>query len=118
MAPLLAEGIHLEPVLYAVVSLTVVRMAPVAIALVGEGVDRATNAFMGWFGPRDLASVVFVLIAFEELDAHGSSGLLVEVATWTILLSVFLHGLSARPLAAAYGRHITAGAKGCRSASR
>ena len=107
-APILAEGIHLEPVAYAVISLTIVRMAPVAIALIGAKFDRATVAFMGWFGPRGLASVVFMLIAFEDLEARGSADLLVEVATWTILLSIFLHGLSARPWAAAYGRHVSA----------
>jgi NhaP-type Na+/H+ or K+/H+ antiporter len=105
-APLLTGGIHLAPVVYALVSLTIVRMIPAAIALLGTKFDRATVAFMGWFGPRGLASVVFMLIAFEDLDARGSAGLLVEVATWTILLSVVLHGLSARPFAAAYGRHV------------
>ena len=54
-------------VLYAIASLTVVRMAPVAIALLGSGQDRATTMFVGWFGPRGLASVVFALLAVEEL---------------------------------------------------
>jgi len=94
-------------VLYAVLSLTVIRMLPVAFALTRTGFHRVTEAFMGWFGPRGLASVVFTLLAFEELRHHGAvAHHLLEVATWTILLSVFAHGLSARPLAASYGRWI------------
>ncbi|MEX1008579.1 MAG: cation:proton antiporter [Acidimicrobiia bacterium] len=62
--------VHLvwQDVVFAVLALTVVRMVPVAIALAGTGVDRATVAFVGWFGPRGLASVVFVLIAVDSLD--------------------------------------------------
>ena len=61
------EDLDARIVLYAVGSLTVVRMVPVAIALLGAGQDRATVAFIGWFGPRGLASVVFALLAVEEL---------------------------------------------------
>ena len=64
---------------------------------------------MGWFGPRGLASVVFTLIAVEDLTGSAVDMPLLEVATWTILLSVLLHGLTARPLSAAYGARITAG---------
>jgi NhaP-type Na+/H+ or K+/H+ antiporter len=53
---------------------------------------------MGWFGPRGLASVVFTLIALEELEHSGGAALLVQTATWTILLSVVLHGVSAAPV--------------------
>jgi NhaP-type Na+/H+ or K+/H+ antiporter len=106
-APLLTEPFDLAPLVYAVFSLTVVRMVPVALALVGSGFGRVTVAFIGWFGPRGLASVVFTLIAWEALHERGSDAHhLVEVATWTILLSVYTHGLSARPLAAFYGRWI------------
>ena len=62
-------------------------------------------AFIGWFGPRGLASVVFTLIAFDALGGHIlAHDSLAEVTTWTILLSVIAHGLSSGPLAAAYGR--------------
>ena len=62
---------------------------------------------MGWFGPRGLASVVFTLVAVETLNASGAAfDAVLEVATWTILLSVMAHGLSAGPLARAYGRRI------------
>jgi hypothetical protein len=68
---------------------------------VGAGVDRATVAFVGWFGPRGLASVIFALIALEEL--HGAADRAVAVVGTTVLLSVLAHGLSAKPLAARYG---------------
>jgi NhaP-type Na+/H+ or K+/H+ antiporter len=98
-----------RPVLYAALSLTVIRMLPVALALQGMGFRRDTIALMGWFGPRGLASVVFTLLAFEELTAAGKSiDTLVAVATWTILLSVFAHGFSARPLANWYAQRLKA----------
>ena len=61
---------------------------------------------MGWFGPRGLASVVFTLIAIEELEGSVSTDPLVAAATWTILFSVVLHGITATPLAARYGAAI------------
>jgi sodium/hydrogen antiporter len=56
-------------VLYAGLSLTLVRMVPVALASIGSGLDRNTVLFVGWFGPRGLASLVFALIALEELGS-------------------------------------------------
>jgi sodium/hydrogen antiporter len=98
-----------RPLLYAVLSLTVIRMLPVALALQGMGFRADTVAIIGWFGPRGLASVVFTLLAFEELTSAGEPiDTLVAVATWTILLSVFAHGLSARPLASWYARRLKA----------
>ena len=104
VGPVIRAGVHLRPVLYAVISLTVVRMAPVAVSLIGDRFRSITVAFMGWFGPRGLASVVFTLIAFDALSGQPRASKLVEVTTWTILLSVLAHGLSSGPLAAAYGR--------------
>ena len=95
-----------QPIIYAIVSLTLIRMVPVAIVLIGKHLRPATVAFMGWFGPRGLASVVFTLIALQELEHSGGGTLLVQTATWTILLSVVLHGISASPLAARYGAPI------------
>ena len=104
VGPVLAGGFHGAAVVYAVLCLTVVRMVPVAIALAGGGLRRDTVAFVGWFGPRGLASVVFTLMAVEELRVAGiATDTLVEVATWTILLSVLAHGLTAGWLAGAYG---------------
>jgi sodium/hydrogen antiporter len=107
VGPVITGDIEPIAILYAVVSLTLVRMVPVAAALAGAGLRRDTVAFMGWFGPRGLASVVFMLIAVEEL--HGTGAVvdgIVEIATWTILVSVVAHGLSARPLASAYGHRV------------
>jgi sodium/hydrogen antiporter len=87
---------------YAALSLTLVRMVPVAIALLGTGAQLPTVAFMGWFGPRGLASIVFALIALDSGIPAGST--LFATMMLIILLSVFLHGLSSVPLVAAYSR--------------
>ena len=98
VGPVVTGDIEPVAIFYAVISLTVVRMLPVAAALAGVGLRRDTVAFMGWFGPRGLASVVFTLIAFEDLHGAGPiADAIVEIATWTILLSVVAHGLSAGP---------------------
>jgi NhaP-type Na+/H+ or K+/H+ antiporter len=82
-------------------------MVPVFSSMIGAGFRHGTLAFIGWFGPRGLASVVFTLMAVEELRQAGlPSGPLVEVATWTIFLSVLAHGLSAGPIAQAYGERV------------
>src|SRR5437763_6670622 len=98
-----------RPIVYAILSLTVVRMLPVALALIGTGLRPDTIALMGWFGPRGLASVVFTLLAFVRLEQAGRPiDTLEAVATWTILLSVLAHGLSAQPLSAWYARRLKA----------
>jgi NhaP-type Na+/H+ or K+/H+ antiporter len=89
-------------VVFAVLALTVVRMVPVALALTRSGLDRFTVGFIGWFGPRGLASVVFGLIAYDTLDP-GDAGRVLSVVTVTVALSVLAHGLSASPLASRYG---------------
>ena len=103
---LLTHDLSARPIVYAILSLTVIRMVPVAIALIGTHLRTATVAFMGWFGPRGLASVVFTLLALQEIEHGGSGGMLLQTVTWTILLSVLLHGISAPPLAARYGASI------------
>jgi NhaP-type Na+/H+ or K+/H+ antiporter len=82
-------------------------MVPVGIALAGAGLDRATVAFIGWFGPRGLASVVFALIAFDSLDPPDGNRVL-AVVTATVVLSVVAHGISAAPIAAQYGQRAAA----------
>jgi NhaP-type Na+/H+ or K+/H+ antiporter len=89
-------------VVYAVLSLTVVRMVPVMIALAGTGSRWQTKLFMGWFGPRGLASVVFALLVLDS-GLPDADPLLVTVVV-TVALSVFLHGLSAMPLVSVYHR--------------
>jgi NhaP-type Na+/H+ or K+/H+ antiporter len=92
-------------VVYALLSLTLVRMVPVAISLAGSGLDRATVGIVGWFGPRGLASIVFGLIAFDTLPSHDAQTVLGAV-TVVVLFSVVAHGASARPLAQWYARHV------------
>jgi sodium/hydrogen antiporter len=97
------EDVDARTVVYAVASLTVVRMVPVAIALAGTRLDRATVAFVGWFGPRGLASVVFALLAVEDLGhAHPDVVVAVNTIAVTIVLSVVAHGITGRPLATRY----------------
>ena len=95
------ESLTWQTVLYAGLSLTVIRMAPVALALIGAGFGRAAVAFVGWFGPRGLASVVFALLALEDLGKPARPA--VTVIAFTVLLSVVAHGLTADPLARRYG---------------
>lgn len=87
--------------LYVALSLTVVRMLPVALALLGTGMRRVTIGFLGWFGPRDLASIVFVLILLEETELPERP-LFLTVVTWTVAVSVYAHGLTASPGANRY----------------
>jgi len=92
---------------YAVLSLTLIRMLPVALSLLGLRFRRDTVGLMGWFGPRGLASVIFGILAFDSLTAASKeTGLLASAVAWTILLSVLAHGLSAQPLAAWYARRL------------
>lgn len=91
------------PVLaYALLSLTVIRMVPVALSLIGSKLMMPSVLFLGWFGPRGLASILFALLVLEELMIE--SGPLLTVVVITVSLSVLLHGLSAAPLSGAYGR--------------
>ena len=84
-------------VLYAMLSLTVVRMLPVALALIGTRLSQATVLFMGWFGPRGLASIVLGLVYLEHgMDQPGAPTIRLAVMA-TVLLSIFAHGLSAVP---------------------
>lgn len=106
--PIMFDDLNAMAVLYAVLSLTVVRMVPVALALVRAGLSRATVLFVGWFGPRGLASLVFALLALEELGSQADEAM--TIIAVTVFLSVLLHGFSAAPLAARYGAAVHAGA--------
>ena len=101
MVPTLQDASWQE-VLFAVGALTVVRMVPVAVALLGTGFDAATVGVLGWFGPRGLASVVFALLALEGLEPADAQRA-VTIITATVLMSVVAHGVSAGPIAARYG---------------
>ncbi|MEP5566473.1 MAG: cation:proton antiporter [Halioglobus sp.] len=101
---ILVKGFSWEVLLYATLSLTVVRMLPVFLSLLGKGLKLDTKLFIGWFGPRGLASIVFVVLVIGE-KLPGTSTI-VEVVVWTILLSVVVHGLSANWLSAIYGERV------------
>jgi sodium/hydrogen antiporter len=98
---------------YAVLSLTVVRMVPVAIAMAGSGVQPATVGFLGWFGPRGLASIVFAVIAVQEAHLPGAE-MIVETTYVRIGLSVLVNGMTAAPLARRYAGWYEARARGRR----
>ena len=87
--------------LYAVLSLTLIRMLPVAVAMIGTGARTPTVGFLGWFGPRGLASIVFAVIVVEEANLPGAETILLTTYL-TIGLSVLAHGLTAAPLAKRY----------------
>ncbi|MBV7339366.1 sodium:proton antiporter [Chloroflexi bacterium TSY] len=88
-------------ILYALLSLTLIRMVPVAISLMGAGMRRETNLFLGWFGPRGLATVLFGLLVLDESHLVARDEITL-VAMTTVLLSIFLHGITAYPLARLY----------------
>ena len=88
---------------FAVLSLTVLRMVPVALCLLGSGLRAPSVLFIGWFGPRGLASVVFALIALEELDASRDVSTTVGVIAITVGLSGVAPGCTATPWARRYG---------------
>jgi NhaP-type Na+/H+ or K+/H+ antiporter len=100
LGPVLGD-VTWQVALYAVLSLTVVRLAPVAISMIGTGLRRPTLAFLGWFGPRGLASIVFAVLVLEE-GGLPHDDLILTTTYVTIGLSVLAHGLTAAPLANRY----------------
>lgn len=97
VAALLDTGVSWEPVVLALVSLVLVRPIPIAVSLIGEKLMPETIGFLGWFGPRGLATIVFYLIAIEELPAVPD--VVTQAVTVTMLLSIVLHGVTAVPAA-------------------
>jgi NhaP-type Na+/H+ or K+/H+ antiporter len=105
-AALLPQGIaHANPafIAYAVLSLTVIRMIPTALSLAGAGLRLPTQLFLGWFGPRGLASILFVLLILDKSEIIHREALL-SITIITVALSALLHGVSAAPFAKLYGR--------------
>jgi len=89
-------------VLYAVLSLTLFRMLPVSFSLWGVKLRPQSHLFLGWFGPRGLASVLFGLLMLKELE-HPATELIFSIILATVFLSIFLHGMTAGPLSKLYG---------------
>lgn len=96
-------GIDWRHATFAVLALTVLRMGAVALSLAGLGLGRGTLAFLGWFGPRGLASVIYLLLILEEYAIPGIDDLHATVLL-TVAASIVLHGVTAAPLARRYGR--------------
>lgn len=108
-AVLLPEGFeHISPMvlLYSVLSLTVIRMLPIALSLLGSRLRAPTVLFLGWFGPRGLASILFVLLILEEADVPHYTEILATTVV-TVALSILLHGMTAAPFARVYGRLVS-----------
>ena len=93
----IVAGFTWEIALYAVLSLTVIRMLPIYLSLAGAGETMSRKLFLGWFGPRGLASIVFAIMVINE-ELPGSDFIATTVA-FTVLLSLVVHGVSANPLA-------------------
>jgi sodium/hydrogen antiporter len=111
-----ARGISWNVLLYAVLSLTLVRMLPVALTLVRSGLGAREVVFLGWIGPRGLASILFGLIAIEDLHTHGltaAADSVAEVIVVTVGLSVLLHGLTAGVIAARWPTEPTEPEQAC-----
>lgn len=97
-------GVRWQWIVMAVAALTVLRLVPVWLCLLGTGFRLPTIAFLGWFGPRGLASIIFAILTVEELgDTNPVMIDVVGTIAVSVLLSVIVHGLSAGPLAARYG---------------
>jgi NhaP-type Na+/H+ or K+/H+ antiporter len=95
------ESIDGPGVVYALLSLTVIRMLPVAVSMIGTSARRATIGFLGWFGPRGLASIVFAAIVVEEANLPHTD-VIVSTTLVAVALSVLAHGISAAPLVRRY----------------
>jgi NhaP-type Na+/H+ or K+/H+ antiporter len=96
MVPPALEYFSWPALAYAALSLTVIRMVPAAIALLGTGLRNDTRFFISWFGPRGIASILFVLLVFEEA-AFAAGEQIFSIVVLTVLLSIVAHGISAVP---------------------
>ena len=94
----------LKALLFAILSLTVLRMLPVVLSFGFFKVDFSTRLFYGWFGPRGIASILYILVAVGQLGDIKGHEQIFAVASLTIFLSIILHGLSAQPLAVLYSK--------------
>lgn len=101
MVPIAVDYWDIRALLYAILSLTIIRMIPVAISLIGKKLDLYTIVFIGWFGPRGIASVLYLLLVVKTVGIEGYEYILSTIVL-TILISVFAHGVSAIPLSLFY----------------
>lgn len=97
LMPILPELLHWQYWLYAIASLTLLRMVPVWLSLIGTGFKPELKLFIGWFGPRGLASIVFAVMVLQNEPALIGQRPIIATVLCTIILSVILHGLTANP---------------------
>ncbi|MBT8078112.1 MAG: cation:proton antiporter [Gammaproteobacteria bacterium] len=102
MLPQAGDTINAVYVLYGILALTIIRMLPVYLSLLGTGIKPVTSFFLSWFGPRGLASILFVLLILEEAELDNEASIFATVIV-TVTMSIVLHGVSAGPAAAWYG---------------
>jgi len=105
MLPPAIESINPSIVFYAIISLSLVRIVPVAISFISAKVQPITSLFVGWFGPRGVASILYIFIVLESESLPGLE-LIYAVVMVTVLFSIFAHGITAAPAAKRYGEHI------------
>lgn len=98
------DGFHLSVVVYALLAVTLVRVVPVMLALIGTDLSPADRLFLGWMGPRGVTSVVFGLLAAIQLPAAGGGDFISRVMVVTVMVSIVLHGLSGEPVGRLYAR--------------
>jgi NhaP-type Na+/H+ or K+/H+ antiporter len=98
------DAVTWEVLAFALLALTAVRMLPVALSVLGTGLRPSTVAFLGWFGPRGLASIILALVVVEEEPELAGLDVVLAAMTVTVLASVVAHGATARPLVRAYSR--------------
>jgi len=106
LLPSVIPLINLSHLVYALLSLTIIRMVPVSISLIGSGVKPISHLFLGWFGPRGLASVLFALLILQTSNVPHKEQILI-VTFLTVALSVLLHGITAAPLSNYYAARIS-----------
>ncbi|MGG2297647.1 cation:proton antiporter [Aeromonas veronii] len=97
LMPILPELLHWQYWLYAIASLTLLRMVPVWLSLIGTGLKPELKLFIGWFGPRGLASIVFAVMVLQNEPALIGQRPIIATVLCAIILSVILHGLTANP---------------------
>ena len=102
MIPMMIPDINATYIAFAVLVLTVIRMLPVSVALLGSGIKPVTSLFLGWFGPRGLASILFALLILEKTDIAHKDEVFVAIIL-TVVMSILLHGSTAGPFSRWYG---------------
>jgi len=93
-------------IIYSLFSLTLFRMLPVALSLIGLKLSFISKLFIGWFGPRGIASILYVMVVVQKIHDISGHETLYATITLTILLSIILHGLSAKPFVKLYAKYL------------